>query len=53
MESKETDKLKRFQGQYIKGDKPKKIKIKGNELQRVNLCTFSHNGRLPNHGGSL
>jgi len=53
MENKEINKLKRFQGQYIKGDKNKKTKVKGNELQRVNLCTFSHNGRLPNRGGCL
>ena len=48
------DNLKRFKGQYLKDDgKHKKTKPKGNELQSISLCTISHNGKSPNHGGCL
>jgi hypothetical protein len=46
--------LKRYEGQYIKPTmKSVKHKPKGNDLQRVNLVTFNHNGKLSNHGGAL
>jgi hypothetical protein len=46
--------LKRYKGQYIKDDvKVKKHKATGNELQHINLCTYSHNGKLSKHGGAL
>ena len=46
--------LKRYKGQYIKDDvKVKKNKVTGNELQHINLCTYSHNGKLSKHGGAL
>jgi hypothetical protein len=48
------DNLKRFKGQYLKDDeKHKKIKPKGNELQSIGLCVYSHNGKKPNHGGAI
>jgi hypothetical protein len=47
--------LRRFKGQYIReDDKSKKPKVrKGNELQSVTLRIYSHNGKIPNHGGAL
>jgi hypothetical protein len=44
---------KRLRGQYLKPDKTAKIKPKGNELQRVNLYTYSHNGKIPRYGGAI
>jgi hypothetical protein len=47
--------LKRYRGKYLKPDKePKKTKhAKGMELQHICLCTYSHSGKMPNHGGAI
>lgn len=45
--------LNRFKGQYLKPDKVKRTKPKGNELHRINYSMYSHNGKIPNRGGCL
>jgi hypothetical protein len=49
------DNLKRYEGKYLKATTklPKAKPSKGNDLQRVNLIGFSHNGKLSRHGGAL
>jgi hypothetical protein len=47
--------LKRYEGKYLKSTSklPKTKPSKGNDLQRINLVSFSHNGKLSRHGGAL
>jgi hypothetical protein len=50
-----SENLKRYEGKYLKltSKLPKAKPSKGNDLQRINLVNFSHNGKLSRHGGAL